>query len=123
MAAVSKPAPRIEEGERRVLSELLAALSDELARVSEEGHLIEAAFCDVAARVEMTAADVSGLQKLDAVLQHVEALRDFTAALAASADVEISTGHAYDRILLGAVRARLQGGEQTIVSDSDWEFL
>jgi hypothetical protein len=123
MAAIAKPEKKAAEGEQRSLSQILASLSDELARAAEEGHVVEAAFCEVAARVDMTAADVMGLQKLDAVLQHIEALRDFTAALAASADGEISTGHAFERILLGAVRARLQGREQTETTETDWEVL
>lgn len=62
MAAIAKPEKKAAEGEQRSLSQILASLSDELARAAEEGHVVEAAFCEVAARVDMTAADVMGLQ-------------------------------------------------------------
>jgi|CXWL01.1.fsa_nt_gi hypothetical protein len=106
--------------------EVFSALADELERARSLGLRVEGAICAIAVRSSIDGAVVSELQQLDAVLQHIAALRDFAAEIAkryASAET-IALASALERVTLGEVRARLAGSDfEDIESEEGWEVL
>lgn len=109
-----------------LVGDVFAALADELERARSLGLRVEGAICAIAVRSSIDSAVVSELQQLDAVLQHIAALRDFAAELAkrgAGAD-GVAVASALDRVTLGEVRARLAGRVlDDCESDEGWEVL
>lgn len=106
------------------LADTLTAVSQELERIRVLGLRVEQTICAVAVRSAIDSAVVAELQHLDAVIQHVAALRDFAEQLAieCSDDVSVDLGQALDRVTLAQVRRRLaQDGEAQ--SEDGWEML
>lgn len=112
-------------GAEAPLCDVLLMLAEELERARTLGLRIEGAICAIAVRSQIDGALVSELQHLDAVLQHMAALRDFSAELSRNCDRahSVSTESALDRITLGDVRARLSGGNEKDGPDDVWEML
>ncbi len=106
--------------------DVFSALAEELERARSLGLRVEGAICAIAVRSSIDGSVVGELQQLDAVLQHIAALRDFAAEIAARADGggAVPTQSAIDRITLGEVRMRLSGGLiDADLSDDGWEIL
>ncbi len=114
-----------EEAGGTPVCDVLLMLAEELERARALGLRIEGAICAIAVRSQIDGALVSELQHLDAVLQHIAALRDYTAELSRRCDREqmVVTESALDRITLGEVRARLSGGGEGDAPDDVWEML
>lgn len=106
--------------------DVFAALAEELERARSLGLRVEGAICAIAVRSSIDDAVVCELQQLDAVLQHVAALRDFAAELARQGEAigVVAIASALDRVTLGEVRTRL-GGRRLDGDDPDevWEML
>lgn len=108
------------------VADVFSVLAEELERARALGLRVEGAICAIAVRSSIDGAVVSELQQLDAVLQHMAALRDFAAEVArgAGAGGAVPTRSALERITLGDVRARLSGGLiDANLSDDGWEIL
>ncbi len=105
--------------------DVLSALAEELERVRSLGLRVEGAICAIAIRSSIDSSVVSELQQLDAVLQHIAALRDFAAELARKADPShvVAASTAIDRITLSEVRQRLGGSYLRDDPDESWEML
>ncbi len=108
------------------MGDVFSSLAEELERARSLGLRVEGAICAIAVRSSIDGAVVSELQQLDAVLQHITALRDFVAELARQGGTPgaVDTAPALDRITLAEVRTRL-GGRYLDGEDSDdtWEML
>jgi 5,10-methenyltetrahydromethanopterin hydrogenase len=106
-------------------ADVFASLAEELERARAMGLRIEGAICAMAVRSAIDGTVVAELQQLDAVLQHLGALRDFAAELARNADAAhaVATQSALDRITLGEVRMRLGRGYVQENPDEIWEML
>ena len=104
--------------------EIFLALAGELERARALGLRVESAICALAVIAPMDADVVSELQQFDAILQHIAALRDFAAEIAAHVDAShcVATASALDRVTLGEVRARLAGEEPSDGSRENWEY-
>jgi hypothetical protein len=107
------------------LREVLSSVADELEHARTLGLRVEGAICAMAVQATVDGAIVGELQQLDAIIQHIAALRDFTAALAQNCDAEqvVAVRSALDRITLGEVRKRLSGGNEQEDEDECWEML
>ncbi len=108
------------------MRDVLSLLADELERARTLGLRVEGAICAIAIRTSIDDGVVAELQQLDAVLQHIGALRDFAAEASRQAhdDTLLATQSALARITLGDVRARLAGGFlDANLSDDGWEIL
>lgn len=105
------------------VGDTMSAVADELERIRTLGLRIEGAICAVAVRSSVDAALIGELQQLDAMLQHVAALRDFLGTLAnqPEADAALDTSSALERVTLGEVRSRLGGDAGD--ADEGWEML
>jgi hypothetical protein len=106
------------------VTEVFTALADELERARTLGLRVEGAICAIAVRAAIDGSVIAELQQLDAVLQHIGALRDYAAEVARARDarVQIDTRSALDRVTLGDVRGRL-AGEGLGDDDGLWEML
>jgi hypothetical protein len=106
------------------VTEVFTALADELERARTLGLRVEGAICAIAVRAAIDGSVIAELQQLDAVLQHIGALRDYAAEVARACDarVQIDTRSALDRVTLGDVRGRL-AGEGLGDDDGLWEML
>lgn len=105
-------------------ADVFVALAAELECVRALGLRVEGAICAIAVRSAIDGAVVAELQQLDAVLQHIAALRDFAGELSRQCDgaPKISLTAALDRITLAEVRARLSG-EPEGDAEEQWEML
>jgi hypothetical protein len=125
MAPARSPQPQPAEALTPV-RDVFSLLADELERARTLGLRVEGAICAIAVRSSIDGAVVAELQQLDAVLQHIAALRDFVAETARQVQdgSEVATQSALARITLGDVRARLAGGFiDANLSDDGWEIL
>lgn len=125
MAPARYPQPQPAEALTPV-RDVFSLLADELERARTLGLRVEGAICAIAVRSSIDGAVVAELQQLDAVLQHIAALRDFAAETARHVQdgAEVATQSALARITLGDVRARLAGGFlDANLSDDGWEIL
>ncbi len=122
--------PRLQASEhaRQSLTpvrDVFAALAQELERARSLGLRVEGAICAMAVRSAINGGVVGELQHLDAVLQHIAALRDFVAELARQNSVAagaVAVAPALDRVTLGEVRTRLGGRDfDGDASDENWE--
>jgi hypothetical protein len=106
------------------LADALARTSQELERIRVLGLRVEQTICAIAVRAAIDSAVVAELQHLDALIQHVAALRDFTeqVAVECSDDVSIDLAAALERITLADVRRRL-GDASADQADERWEIL
>lgn len=106
-------------------AEIFLLLAEELERARVLGLRIEGAICAIAVRSELDASLVSELQQLDAVLQHIAALRDYAAEVSrCSAHLpKVATESALDRITLNDVRTRLAGDFYEDNPADVWEML
>jgi hypothetical protein len=108
------------------VGDMLYALAEELERARVLGLRVEGAICAIAVRSSLDGAVVGELQQLDAVLQHIAALRDFVGELARQGGElgALDTAHALDRVTLAEVRTRLGGTYLNGDSpDEIWEML
>lgn len=126
MSPSSAAAKTIDKaGAEAPVCDVFLMVAEELERARALGLRIEGAICAIAVRSQIDGALVSELQHLDAVLQHMAALRDYAAELSRRCDrtqsVPIDT--ALDRITLGDVRARLSGRSGEDSPDDVWEML
>lgn len=125
MAAALPYRPREQESLTPV-GDVFSVVADELEHARVLGLRVEGAICAIAIRSSIDGAVVSELQQLDAVLQHIAALRDFATEIAKGADGGggVATQQALDRVTLGEVRSRLAGGMlDANLSDDGWEIL
>lgn len=114
-----------DEGAVAAVSDVLSLLAGELEHVRVLGARVEVAICEIAVRSSIDGRIVSELQHLDAILQHIAALRDFVSELSARCDVAhgVATDTALARITLAEVRARLSGGDLDEDMDGRWELV
>jgi len=108
------------------VADLLSTVAQELERVRVLGLRVEQTICAIAVRSALDSALVAELQHLDAALQHIAALRDFTEQLSVQCDDSalIDAAPALDRITLADLRARLGGADDDGGSaDDGWEVL
>lgn len=110
---------------RTPVGEVFANLASELERARSLGLRVEGAICAIAVRSSLTSDVIYELQQLDAMLQHVAALRDFAAELARQVvtNGNVATVEALDRITLGDVRMRLGGARMEDDPTEDWEMF
>ena len=120
------PIPVAKLGVRNAarLADALARTSQELERIRVLGLRVEQTICAIAVRSAIDSAVVAELQHLDALIQHVAALRDFTeqVAVECSDDVSIDLAAALERVTLADVRRRL-GDASADQADERWEIL
>ena len=114
---------RAEQESAVQFGDVLAAAAAELQRAYERGLRLEAAILQLLARNSAGVADMNELQHLDLVLQHVNAVGDFLAALARGADDPAILAEALERVKLSDVRARLSGAEAAPTEDGDLQML
>lgn len=112
------------ETEPTAVGDVFTALADELERARTLGLRVEGAICAIAVRAAIDSSVIAELQQLDAVLQHIAALRDFAGEAArACGDVSsIDVTPALERVTLAEVRARL-AGENDVDEAESWEML
>ncbi|MGE0742194.1 MAG: hypothetical protein AB7O98_12710 [Hyphomonadaceae bacterium] len=105
----------------RSLSDVLGAAAIELQHAYERGLRLEAAILVLMARNPASdGSDLAELQHLDIVLQHVNVVGEFLAAVATAPTDAAVIKAAVDRINLGEVRARLLGQAQVADADDNW---
>ena len=123
---MARPQIPAQAGELTPVGDVFSSLAEELERARSLGLRVEGAICAIAVRSSIDNAVVCELQQLDAVLQHIAALRDFVAELARQGGTlgSAATASALDRVTLAEVRTRLGGryldGENP---DEVWEML
>ncbi len=107
------------------VGDVFSGLAEELERARSLGLRVEGAICAIAIRSSIDASIVSELQQLDAILQHIAALRDFAAEMANQSDstCKVVVAAALDRITLGEVRIRLGGTYLQDDPNETWEML
>lgn len=128
MVAMTNPRLQAPEDTSQFLTpvhDVFTVLAQELERARSLGLHVEGAICAVAVRSAINGGVVGELQHLDAVLQHIAALRDFVAELArqnSGVAGAVAVASALDRVTLGEVRARLGGRDfDGDASDENWE--
>lgn len=106
------------------LTDAVAVLSQELERIRVLGLRVEQTICAIAVRSAIDGAVVAELQHLDALIQHIAALRDFSeqVAVECSDDARIDLGPALERVTLAEVRRRL-ARENVDQTEERWEIL
>lgn len=106
------------------VADVLTTLGQELERIRVLGLRVEQTICAIAVRSALDPALIAELQHLDAVLQHVAALRDFSEQVALQCDDQtpVDIAEALDRVTLADVRARLAQRDQDR-NDEGWEIL
>jgi hypothetical protein len=105
-------------------ADVFTTLSQELERMRVLGLRVEQTICAIAVNSSIDTALIAELQQLDAILQHMAALRDFSeqVALECDDDVLVDVSDALDRVTLADVRTRLARGDHDS-SDEGWEIL
>lgn len=106
------------------LADTLSVLGQELERVRVLGLRVEQTICAIAVRSSIDSAVIAELQHLDAVIQHIAALRDFSEQLALQCDdaVQVDIAPALERVTLAEVRSRL-ADEHSDDGEEGWEIL
>lgn len=106
------------------LTDAVAVLSQELERIRVLGLRVEQTICAIAVRSAIDGAVVAELQHLDALIQHIAALRDFSeqVAVECSDDARIDLEAALERVTLADVRRRL-ARESADQPEERWEML
>lgn len=104
--------------------DVLVMLADELERARTLGLRVEGAICAIAVRAAIDSSVIAELQQLDAVLQHIAALRDFAGEVSRTCDgaLAVDVTGALDRVTLAEVRTRLAGGGNEEDAER-WEML
>lgn len=120
--AISAEEPGAQRSVR--LTDAVAVLSQELERIRVLGLRVEQTICAIAVRSAIDGAVVAELQHLDALIQHIAALRDFSEQMAVecSDDARIDLKAALERVTLADVRRRL-ARESTDHPEERWEML
>jgi len=115
----------LDRSEMTPLQDVLTALADELERARTLGLRVEGAICAIAVRAAIDSSVIAELQQLDAVLQHIGALRDFAgeASRVCSGEFAIDVSTALERVTLADVRARLAGACDDEDAAAHWEML
>jgi hypothetical protein len=105
-------------------ADVFTTLSQELERMRVLGLRVEQTICAIAVSSSIDTALIAELQQLDAILQHMAALRDFSEQVALECDdgVLVDVSDALDRVTLADVRTRLARGDQDS-TDEGWEIL
>lgn len=115
-----------ESGAQRLVrvTDTVAVLSQELERIRVLGLRVEQTICAIAVRSAIDGAVVAELQHLDALIQHIAALRDFSeqVAVECSDDARIDLEAALERVTLADVRRRL-ARESADQPEERWEML
>lgn len=115
-----------ESGAQRLVrvTDAVAVLSQELERIRVLGLRVEQTICAIAVRSAIDGAVVAELQHLDALIQHIAALRDFAeqVAVECSDDARIDLEAALERVTLADVRRRL-ARESADQPEERWEML
>ena len=95
------------------LSVVWSRLAKELEALGQAGVEIEHSLCVLVGDRKADDALASDVQRIDHLLQHIEALRIFADAMAKQpkGQAEVRLADALHLVTLGAVRARLGGGE------------
>lgn len=103
----------------------MTALADELERARTLGLRVEGAICAIAVRAAIDSSVIAELQQLDAVLQHLGALRDFAGEVSRTCDSQfaVDVTSALDRVTLAEVRARLARETDGEDDAGRWEML
>jgi len=124
LTAVPIPVAMVAIGNPVRLADAVALVSQELERIRVLGLRVEQTICAVAVRSAIDSAVVAELQHLDALIQHVAALRDFSeqVAVECSDDAVVDLEAALERVTLADVRRRL-GGASADQTDERWEIL
>lgn len=106
------------------VTDAVALLSQELERIRVLGLRVEQTICAIAVRSAIDGAVVAELQHLDALIQHIAALRDFSEQVAVECgdDARIDLEAALERVTLADVRRRL-ARENTDQTEERWEIL
>lgn len=106
------------------VADVLTTLGQELERIRVLGLRVEQTICAIAVRSSLDTALIAELQHLDAVLQHVAALRDFSEQVALQCDDQapVDIAEALERVTLADVRARLAQRDHD-GNDDGWEIL
>jgi hypothetical protein len=119
-----QPTTRCDDEEMST-RDVFTALADELERARSLGLRVEGAICAIAVRAAIDSSVVAELQQLDAVLQHLGALRDFAGEVSRACGEHsvVDVKRALDRITLAEVRARLSGATDVDDADGQWEML
>jgi len=124
LTAVALPvAPLTQERQARI-ADTLTVLGQELERVRVMGLRVEQTICAIAVRSSIDSALIGELQHLDAVIQQIAALRDFSEQLALQCDerVEVNLAPALERITLAELRGRLAQDDSSTAAEG-WEIL
>lgn len=124
MSALRSPVECDSVQNRVRLADTLTVLGQELERVRVLGLRVEQTICAIAVRSSIDSAVIAELQHLDAVIQHIAALRDFSEQLALQCDdaVQVDIAPALERVTLAEVRSRL-ADENADDSEEGWEIL
>lgn len=106
------------------VGDVFTALADELERARTLGLRVEGAICAIAVRAAIDSSVIAELQQLDAVLQHIAALRDFAGEIARGCGHlhSVDIAPALERVTLAEVRMRL-ASERDIGEGENWEML
>jgi hypothetical protein len=104
---------------------IFASIASELSRLRLDGLDLEIAFFNATPSDAPTAADMARLQNLDSILQHLDALSAFTAALAADAATTtgIPVSHALNQVPLAKLKERLAGDESHVAHDGECDLF
>ena len=111
--SIQKPQPALQSTlDALPVRDVLVTLADELERARTLGLRVEGAICAIAVRAAIDGSVIAELQQLDAVLQHIAALRDFAGEVSRTCDsaLLVDVTRALDRVTLAEVRTRLAGG-------------
>ena len=124
MSALVLPvAPPVQE-RLAGIADTLTVLGQELERVRVMGLRVEQTICAIAVRSSIDSALIGELQHLDAVIQQIAALRDFSEQLALQCDesVQVDLTPALERITLAELRGRLAQDNSSTTAEG-WEIL
>ncbi|SFP67829.1 hypothetical protein [Tranquillimonas alkanivorans] len=101
---------------------LLDRVADELEEVSRLGREVEEATASLLAKGPVSSGDLRGLQRLDLMLQSIQALEGVTRRLA-HADLQVLPVQALlSPVHLRDMQARLAGASQPAAEDADDEL-
>lgn len=94
------------------VGQLFTRLSTELESLKDLASEVERVICDAMEEGRIGLAGMEKVQELDPLIQHLQALSDFSAALADAGESSmIDISAALAGIRLGALKARLAGGD------------
>lgn len=124
MSSLKPRAAEAPASDLRFVREVFSSVADELEYARVLSLRVERAICTIAVNAKLDSGVVAELQQLDAIIQQIAAVRDYTSTLSRDAlpTQRIAIGNALGRLTLSEVRARLAGGRDN-EDDSAWEML